>query len=166
MKTTQILIAVGIFFSNVVKAQAVDDVAVSGVKGISIDVKSDEELNKKTPVSVNHEKYQNKFMKMIINENYKSILKICAAKEFTGFLTSSGDNLVQLKNADDILPILRLIREDIPLIVSIQPESITEEFVFNDIQRVEVWNYTDKKGISRSLRVTYFNDQILCVGFF
>lgn len=166
MKTINSIVTALLILSMTTKAQMNDDVVVAVAKGININLKSDVALNEKTPVSVSHEKYQNKLMKMIINEEYKPILKVCAAKEFTSFLAYKGGRLVELKSADEILPVLKSIRENIPMFLSLLPESVTEEFILNDIQRMEVWKYTDKQGKSRSLSVCYFNDQILCIGFF
>jgi hypothetical protein len=165
MKTFNSIVIALLTLTMTTKAQMNDDVVVSVAKGININLKSDVALYEKTHVSVSHEKYQNKLMKMIISEAYKPILKMCAEKEFTGFLAYKGNDLVELKSANEILSLLKSIRENVPMFLSLLPETVTEEFFLNDIQRLEVWKYTDNQGKSRSLSVCYINDQILCISF-
>lgn len=165
MKTFKTLLIVQLLLSMTANGQTAENTTIIKSKGMACKLLSNEELNRITPVSVNHENYQNKFMKMIIKEEFKPILKICAAKEFRAFLNMGKESIEELKRADEILPVLKTIRQDIPAFISLLPDTVTEEFVFNDIQRMEIWNYTDKNGVPRSLRVCYYNDQILCIGY-
>lgn len=163
MKIVQSIIAIQLLTIMTAVAQSNETVSIS--KDFVVKVLNDEELNRKTPVSVNHEKYQNKLMKLILQEDYKTILRICNKKEFSSFMYNNDNQLGRTKNPSEILPVLKSIKDDFPNFFSLFPESVTEEFVLNDVQRAEIWNYSDKNGIPRSFSVIYYNDQILCIAY-
>lgn len=112
------------------------------------------------PVTVNHDKYKNQFMKMLIQKKYPQIISIVKTKAFKSVWDYTKPVKILLKSDSSIMAALTKLRNNLPDDIPITANYIYEERIFADKFRYESWIFTNTKGTSSQLTVIFTNGQI------